>query len=131
MSNSYARLRLITRFLAGGALNTAFGVGVIFALMLAGVSALVANAGGYVVGLLLSFAVNRGFVFRAKGTVGTELGRFVTAFAASYVANLLVLYVLVQRAGVDKFVGQVAAVAAYVVLMFVLCQAFVFRKRDA
>ena len=129
MSSSYDKARLVSRYLAGGAFNTLFGFAVIFALMAFGVAPIGANIGGYAVGLLLSFAVNRGLVFRAQGHVTAELPRYLAAFAVSFAANLLVLYAL-SRTDVHPVVAQVASIGVYVVLMFWLCQSFVFRTRS-
>jgi putative flippase GtrA len=129
MSSSSPSAGLLLRFLAGGAFNTAFGFGLILALTALGASPLAANVGGYAGGLALSFAVNRGFVFRARGNVAHELPRYLAVFGASYAVNLLVLLVLTGR-GVNAYVAQALAVGCYVVLMFFACRAFVFRERD-
>jgi putative flippase GtrA len=118
---------LVSRFLAGGAFNTAFGLAVIFLLMAFGVGALAANVCGYASGLLLSFTVNRRFVFRATGAVTRELPRYMIAFVSSFLANLVTLHALTRYAHVDPFVGQLLAISVYVLVMFILCRAFVFR----
>lgn len=130
MSNSSAKAALLMRFLAGGAFNTAFGFAVILLLMKAGLPPLVANCGGYAAGLLVSFAVNRRFVFRGRGAVPQELRRYVMAFLVSFAANLATLEVLVRATPVDPYIAQLAAVATYVVLMFGFCQVLVFRQRE-
>ncbi len=119
---------LVSRFLAGGAFNTMFGLAVIFVLMAVGVGAMVANIAGYGSGLLLSFVVNRRFVFRATGAISCELLRFIVAFLSSFLANLATLHVLTRYTQVDPFVAQLIAISVYVVLMFGLCRAFVFRS---
>src|SRR4029450_10221556 len=101
MSSLSVDAALISRFLAGGAFNTAFGTAVIFLLMAVGVGPLASNILGYAPGLLLSFTVNPRFVFRATGAISRELLRYVIAFASSFLANLLALQLLTQRAGLD------------------------------
>ena len=120
---------LVFRFLAGGAFNTACGLAVIFLLMAVGVGAMVANIAGYASCLLLSFAVNRRFVFRATGAISRELLRYIVAFFSSFLANLATLHVLTRHTQVDPFFAQLIAISVYVVLIFSLCRAFVFRNQ--
>jgi putative flippase GtrA len=129
MFSSRAKPALLLRFLAGGAFNTAFGFAVILLMMQTRLPPLVANAGGYAAGLLLSFAVNRQFVFRAYGAVPQELRRYAAAFLVSYAANAVVLEALARSTSINPYAAQVAAVGTYVVLMFLLCQTLVFRQR--
>jgi putative flippase GtrA len=75
--------------------------------------------------------VNRGFVFRGKGRVAAELPRYLAAFAASFVVNLVVLHLCTSRLHMAPLAAQVAAIMAYIVVMFSLCQLFVFRPRGS
>jgi putative flippase GtrA len=127
MFNSSGDVALVSRFVAGGALNTAFGFAVIFLLMALGVAAVTANVSGYAIGLLLSFTVNRRFVFRAGGAISRELLRYSGAFLSSFVINLAVLQILIRYAQLNAFVAQIIATLIYVVMMFSLCRMFVFR----
>jgi len=130
MFNSYGDITLVSRFVAGGALNTAFGFAVIFLLMALGVAAVTANVSGYAIGLLLSFTVNRRFVYRAGGAIFRELLRYSGAFLSSFVINLAVLQILIRYAQVNAFVAQIIATLIYVVMMFSLCRMFVFRGSE-
>jgi putative flippase GtrA len=130
MFNSYGDISLVSRFVAGGALNTAFGFAIIFLLMALGVAAVTANVSGYAIGLLLSFTVNRRFVFRAGGVIFRELLRYGGAFMSSFVINLAVLQILIRHAQVNAFVAQIIATLIYVVVMFGLCRMFVFRGSE-
>ena len=62
--NTSGVLIQLHRYSMVGLLNTLLGYGVIFALMALSISALVANAVGYAVALVLAFVLNRQFVFR-------------------------------------------------------------------
>lgn len=120
---------LVARFLAGGAFNTAFGFAAILLLSAAGLAPAAANAGGFAIGLGVSFLVNRLFVFRGRGLFGAELGRYMAAFVAAYAVNLAVLEIILRFARWPAPVAQFLAVAVYALVMFVLCRTVVFRER--
>lgn len=121
-------LQRLGRFLLTGFANSAVGWAVIFGGLWAGMSGLAANAAGYAVGLVLSFTLNRRFVFGVKGAVsGGEIARFLAAFAFAYGVNVAVLLAAQSVLGTDSALAQVPAIGAYVVIFFLLSQRFVFR----
>lgn len=118
----------LMRFVLTGLANSAVGWAVIFGGLWAGLSGLVANAAGYGVGLLLSFTLNRRFVFGVSGAVsGREIARFLAAFGIAYGANVAVLMAAQSLLGEGSPLAQLPALAAYVAVFFVLSQWFVFR----
>lgn len=118
----------LLRFLLTGLANSAVGWAVIFGGLWAGLSGLVANAAGYAVGLVLSFTLNRRFVFGVTGAVaGREVVRFLAAFAAAYGINVAVLLAAQLVLGAGNPLAQLPAIAVYVVIFFLLSQRFVFR----
>jgi putative flippase GtrA len=121
-------LARLFRFALAGLANSAVGWAVIFGGLWAGLSGLAANAAGYGVGLVLSFTLNRRFVFGVTGGVrGREVAKFLAAFAVAYGANVAVLFVAQSVLGADSALAQLPAIGAYVVILFVLSQLFVFR----
>ena len=121
-------LARLFRFLLTGLANSAVGWAVIFGGLWAGMSGVAANAAGYAVGLVLSFTLNRRYVFGVTGAVsGREVARFMAAFAIAYGANLAVLIAAEAAIGADNPLAQLPALAAYVLIFFLLSQRFVFR----
>jgi putative flippase GtrA len=121
-------LQRLGRFVLTGLANSAVGGGVIFAGLWAGLSGLAANAAGFAVGLVLSFTLNRHYVFGVRGAVsGREIARFLAAFALAYGANVAVLMAAQSVLGADNPWAQLPAIGAYVALFFLLSQLFVFR----
>ncbi|WDA42789.1 GtrA family protein [Erythrobacter sp. BLCC-B19] len=121
-------LARLFRFLLTGLANSAVGWAVIFGGLWAGMSGLAANAAGYAVGLVLSFTLNRRYVFGVTGVVSVrEVARFMTAFAIAYGANVAVLLTAEAIIGADHPLAQLPALATYVLLFFVLSQRYVFR----
>ena len=121
-------LQRLGRFLLTGFANSAVGWAVIFGGLWAGMSGLAANAAGYAVGLVVSFTLNRHYVFGVRGAVsGREILRFLAAFAFAYGVNVAVLLAAQSVLGADSALAQLPAIAAYVVIFFILSQRFVFK----
>lgn len=118
----------LLRFGLTGLANSAVGWAVIFGGLWAGLSGLVANAAGYAVGLMLSFTLNRRFVFGMTEAVSArEVARFLCAFAIAYGINVAVLLGAQSVLGSDDPLAQLPAIAAYIATFFLLSQFFVFK----
>lgn len=117
----------IVRFGAVGLVNTAIGAGVIALALRAGLGDYAANASGYALGLVSSYALNRRFTFRAGGA-GTmaERGRFLLTALIAYAVNLAIL-ALGRSTGLGgTMVLQLAAMGAYTLAFYALSRRFVF-----
>lgn len=120
-------LRSLLRFGLVGVLNTLVGLAVIATLLHVGAGDYLANAGGYAVGLCLSFTLNRFWTFEVRGPVAAgEAGRFLLAFALAYCANLAVLTTMRGLGFAQSLIGQAAGMVTYSLCFFLLSQAFVF-----
>lgn len=107
-----------------GLINTMVGLGVIFAgLALFGLPALAANAIGYAAGFAVSFVLNGKLTFRQQRLSGAMLGRFLLVCGVAYAANAVCVAALAAQ---DKYLAQLAGMAVYTVLGFLLSRAFVF-----
>lgn len=117
------------KFLMVGVLNTSLGYAVIFSCMyLAGLSAVASNVTGYLVGLIISYALNRNFTFKSTSKSGLEIARFLFVFLVAYLANLGVLILLIRYAAVHEGAAQVLAGMVYVVTSFLMNKYYVFRS---
>jgi len=114
------------RFGASGLVNTALGVFVIFLLTALGLNYVLANAGGYLVGLMTSFLLNKHWTFRAKGDQKGELIRFLAVFAVGYLVNIAAVAFAVEILGWRALVAQLVGVACYVALSFLGMKFLVF-----
>lgn len=125
-------LQRLARFALTGVANSLVGWAVIFACLLAGMTAVVANVAGFGVGLALSFTLNRHFVFGVRGAVsGAEVLRFLVVFFVAFAVNLAVLLLGVNAFGFSPMLAQVPAIGAYAAVFFLLSQRFVFRRADS
>lgn len=121
-------LQRLVRFALTGFANSFVGCAVIFGCLWAGMDGLAANAAGYATGLVLSFTLNRRYVFGVKDAIsGREIARFLAAFAVAYAANVAALLFAQSVLDADSALAQLPAIAAYVAIFFLLSQFFVFR----
>ena len=122
------------RFALVGVANTAVGFGVIMVLQF-GLRAPphLANAGGYAVGFVLSFTLNRRFTFADQGRLGPTAARFAIAALASFALNQAMLSLATRWLGHDgpaPVLAQAAAAVTYTLALFILCRLWVFRGRS-
>lgn len=115
------------RFLCVGLANTAVGYSVILLGLWFGAGDYAANAAGYMVGLTLSYQLNRRWTFAATSSASkSQAVRFGIAVLTAYGVNVGVLYLARSFGYVDSMVGQAAAQVAYSVTFFVLARFLVF-----
>ncbi len=121
----------VLRFGLAGLANTLFGGAIIFLLAWGcGANPFVANAGGIAAGLLLGFVLNRVFVFQAERT-SASVWRYGVTIALAFAGSQLVLAAsrtLSSPVDGKAVAAQVAAMATYTTINFVLCRLWVFRK---
>lgn len=126
MSGWRSESAYIGRYAGIGVLNTFVGFSVIFLLMGLGASPVIANAGGYLVGLIMGFFVAKKTVFRSEGHVTAEGVRYLAAFLASFVINLLVLQCALALLRMNAIFAQFLAAATFTTIMYLLTRWLVF-----
>lgn len=120
------------RFALVGLANTAVGYGTILLLHYSlGWSPTVANAGGYAVGVLLSYSINRTFTFNSSRSHVQAVPRFVVAAAGSFMLNLLVLHASLSTLGLPVGLAQALAVGSYTVAFYLSNRFLVFRDQQS
>lgn len=126
MSGLHRESAYLARYAGSGALNTAAGFSVIFLLTALGSSPFIANAAGYLVGLVLGFTVSRKFVFVSQGHVTSEALRYLAAFLFCFLLNLLTLGLALQSLQWPPIPAQLLAAAVYTSSMYLLSRYLVF-----
>jgi putative flippase GtrA len=122
----------VLRFLCVGLANTAVGYSVIMLSLRLGAGDYAANATGYLVGLAMSYQLNRRWTFAATSSASKrEAVRFGGAVLTAYGANVGVLYFARSLGYVDSPIGQAAAQIAYSVTFFLLARFLVFVEARA
>jgi putative flippase GtrA len=128
-------LALVARYGLVGVVNTLCSLAVITALDL-GLHAppALANAAGYAVGVAISYALNRRFVFASRARARSTGPRYMVAVGGGFLLNQWVLYLALKALGagaVQHELAQIAAMAVYTVSVFLACRYWVFRPSSA
>ncbi|WP_309122111.1 GtrA family protein [Paenibacillus sp.] len=109
-------MKTFARFLAVGVLNTVVGYGTTFAALALGAPYLAATALGTALGLAVSFAMNRRFTFRHRGSPAAAALRFGGASLACYLSAFpAARAALADWAAAPLSPDQTAAVAGSVI----------------
>ena len=116
--------RVFLRFVAVGVGNTILGLGVIFAAKQF-VGDFAANAIGYLFVVPISFLTHRDLSFRDRGGRLAAFARYLPTIAVGYAANLCVLNMGLML-DANSYLTQTAAIAAHVVVTYLLSRIFVF-----
>ena len=82
----------------------------------------------YAVGVLQTFVFNRSWSFRDGGALGPTCIRYVAAYGFGYLLNMLVLVLLVDRAGYPHLWVQGAMILVLAVMLFLMQKLWVFRE---
>ncbi|MDB5438220.1 MAG: hypothetical protein JWM33_647 [Caulobacteraceae bacterium] len=124
-------LTLLARFGVAGLVNTAVGFLVIEVLDVGfGVQSNLANGCGYAVGIGTGFILNHGFVFRYQGGRRVVVARYLLAVLFAFLVNQAVLagvHHLLGSTAIMRTAAQLAGMASYTALTFVLCRQWVFK----
>jgi putative flippase GtrA len=116
----------VPRYLAAGLLNTALTY-VIYVLLLRIAPYRIAFTVAFVLGILLSYALNARFVF-ARRAQWRSFVRFPLVYVGQYVAGLLLVSLLVEWAGIDSRVAPLVALAVTIPLTYLLTRAVFIGK---
>jgi putative flippase GtrA len=117
----------LVKFLIVGVANTLVGLNTIWITKeLMGFGQIGANITGYIVGITVSFFLNKRWTFSFRGEGATSLLRFLLVFAVSYSANLTTVLGLTEITGRDSFWWQVCGNAPYSALFYVGCRWYAF-----
>ena len=90
----------------------------------------VALAIEYCLGVTFSFFANKRFTFGNREPVTLRMAAgMIGSYAVLLVLNMALLVLFVERAGLDRYLGQLAALAIVVTLAFLAQKLLVFGKR--
>lgn len=127
VERSNVRIPRPVRFLLTGAANTFVGVAVIFGLKgIFDANDYLANAFGYLTGLIVSFTGNAGWTFSFGGPRVPAAARFVALVAIAYLANVIGLSVAKYWIGMNSYLAQLVGIVPYTALMYFGMKHFVF-----
>jgi len=84
----------------------------------------------YVLGVALSFLLNRKITFNHQGGLGPVMVKYCTAYGIGYVINMIALYVLVDCLHFMHQWVQAGMVFVLAAILFLLQKFWVFKKRN-
>jgi putative flippase GtrA len=119
------------RYLLVGAWNTVFGYGLFATLQLTlghHIHYLVLLVVATVVSTLQAFVLYRTWVFEVEGPWLPDLGRFSLVYLGAFLANLVLLPVLVEAGGLPVLAAQALVVGGTVIASFLAHRNFSFRR---
>ena len=117
------------RYFTIGIFNTIIGYGIIFILMALGVIPEIANIIGYIIGIIISYILNKIFTFKTKTKSKKEFFRFVICMICSYLINIIVLVILYRYIGIDKYIATIIASIFYTFSGYIFSKYFAFKTR--
>lgn len=106
------------RFLLSGGFNTLVTYG-IYLLLLNVLSYKTSYTVAYVAGIVLAYSLNRYFVFKSHQGI-KSVALFPLVYLAQYLTSLLILWVWVEKLGLDSRIAPLIAIAITVPMTFVL-----------
>lgn len=106
------------RFLVSGGFNTLVTYG-IYLLLLNVLSYKTSYTVAYVAGIVLAYSLNRYFVFKSHQGI-KSVALFPLVYLAQYLTSLLILWVWVEKLGLDSRIAPLIAIAITVPMTFVL-----------
>lgn len=112
-----------------GVANGVVGIGVIVLAGLLGAGAVVANVLGYAAGLVVSFGLNSRVTFQTRRSDRATVVRFLVAFGVAFMANLAVVKPVADRVAGHRLLVSLSGTPLYVVVFYLLCEYWVFRRR--
>ena len=123
-------IKKIKRFLLVGIVNAISGYTLIILLYsLLNFHFYLANFFGYLFGLIISFILNRKFVFKAKGKIKDQFLKFLFSFFLSYFLNIFAFYICYEFINLNYYLALLIACFFYSVSFFILCNFFTFKKK--
>jgi putative flippase GtrA len=93
-----------------------------------GVEPVPANVGGYLIGALLSYTLNRNFTFASTRPHAEALPRFGLAVVVCFLLNLMVLNLCLTVFLLPVALAQALAVCAYTIAFYFVSRFLVFRS---
>lgn len=122
----------LLRFLVVGAVNTLFGLLVIWAAKrLFGLGDVASNGVGYTIGILVSFFLNKQWTFGFHGEPATALLRFIGVFLVAYAANLIAVLSCIKIVPLDPFWCQSFGIIPYALVLYLGSRWYVFHPARA
>jgi len=119
----------IVKYAIAGVINTTVGYAVFWiAFHWIGFRPAAANTLAYALALMVSFSLNKIFVFPTTQPVRHAVLRFAAAFFMAFSLNQFVLFLCMHMLLMSAEIAQIFAMASYTVAFYFMSKYFVFVK---
>ena len=125
--HSYLNQKM-AKFIGVGVINTFFGYGIYAVLIVMNAPYLTALFIATVAGVTFNFFSTGRLVFQSSGGL-IVLGKFIAAYGAVYVINVLLLEFAISYLKVNPYLGQALCFPPNVIFSWTLMNYWVFNKR--
>ena len=123
-------IRKIKRFIFVGIFNAISGYTLIILLYsLLNFNFYISNFIGYLFGLIISFILNRNFVFKVEDKILSRFIKYIFSFFLSYLLNIFVFYISSEFINLNKYLSLLIASLFYSISFFISCNFFTFKKK--
>lgn len=120
----------LIRYLLVGVANTLVGLSTIyFAMYFLQLDIVKANMVGYLIGILLSFKLNKTWTFRSSDHVASSFIRYLLVLAVAYVANLATVLFANTHFDLNPYIAQALGIIPYTAIGFLGSRYFAFRTQ--
>ena len=121
-------MKKFLRYILTGLLNTlATYITSIILLKIFNLFLVISNFIGYVVGIFVSFYLNRNFVFKSKDPkIKKQFYKFIFACLVSYLINLIFLIIFSYIFQFNDNISQILSMAAYSISFYILSNKYIF-----
>lgn len=121
------RVRQLLLYALCGGTGVLTDMAVYSLLVISGTGYQAANAAGYALGTLISFALNRHFTFKAYDRTLQRLALFFGMALIGYLCSSALLWLLVSALALNPLLAKVATLGFVLILQFSLNRAVTFR----
>ena len=88
---------------------------------------IISNLLGYIVGIFISFNLNRNFVFKSKEVkIKKQFYKFIFACLFSYIINLIFLIFFSYIFQLSDYISQFLSMATYSLSFYILSKKYIF-----
>ena len=121
-------MKKFLKYLLTGFINTlATYITSIILLKIFNLFLLISNLLGYVVGICVSFYLNRNFVFKSKKPeIKKQFSKFISACLFSYFVNLIFLIIFSNIFKLNDNVSQILSMGTYNLTFYILSNKYIF-----
>ena len=122
-------MRKFIRYILAGFINTfATYITSIILLKIFNISLVMSNLLGYLVGIFISFNLNRNFVFKSKeAEIKKQFYKFIFSCLFSYFINLIFLIIFSFVFELNAYASQILSMATYNLSFYILSNKYIFK----